>query len=248
LEKAAFHWMRRYKLGNPNDPWTQEAMKRLEKLGLLDKTKSPDTPKIEQRIEQQPPAGKIQKKIQKNKKKPAITDKKAVIDKPVVKKQKAKPHQKLKKESSWTKIGSEKNKKPDNVSKPDRNMDRELQDSLRMAEERLKKERDIKESDKRVEAPAVKSVAGGEASVAAYGKAKDHYNKGEYAKALDIIRLAKQNSGESRQLLELEDEIKFKMKEGRIEDYYKEGMIHYRQKDFAGARKEFEAILSILPE
>jgi len=38
------------------------------------------------------------------------------------------------------------------------------------------------------------------------------------------------------------------MKEERIEDYYKEGMIHYRQKDFAGARKEFEAILSILPE
>jgi tetratricopeptide (TPR) repeat protein len=248
LEKAAFHWMRRYKLGNPNDPWTQEAMKRLEKLGLLDKTKSPDTPKIEQRIEQQPPDGKIQKKIQKNKKKPAITDKKSVIDKPVAKKQKAKPHQKLKKESSWTKIGSEKNKKPDNVSKPDSNMDRELQDSLRMAEERLKKERDVKESDRKIEVPAVKSASGGEAIAVVYGKAKDHYNKGEYAKALDIIRIAKQNSGENRQLSELEDEIKFKMKEGRIEDYYKEGMIHYRQKDFAGARKEFEAILSILPE
>ena len=81
-----------------------------------------------------------------------------------------------------------------------------------------------------------------------YGKAKDYYNKGEYAKALDAIRLAKQGSGDNKQLLELEDEIKFKMKEERIEDHYKEGMIRYRQKNFAGARKEFEAILSILPE
>jgi len=82
------------------------------------------------------------------------------------------------------------------------------------------------------------------------GKAKDFYNKGEYAKALDSIRIAKQSSSDNdnKQLLELEETIKFKMKEERIEDHYKEGMIRYRQKEFAGARKEFEAILSILPE
>ena len=81
-----------------------------------------------------------------------------------------------------------------------------------------------------------------------YNKAKDYYNQGEYAKALDVIRIANQKSGGNKQLSELEEEIKFKMKEARIEDYYKEGMIHYRQRDFAGAKKEFEAMLSILPE
>lgn len=36
LEKSAFYWMRRYKLGNPGDYWTDEARKRLEKLGLVE--------------------------------------------------------------------------------------------------------------------------------------------------------------------------------------------------------------------
>lgn len=36
LEKSAFYWMRRYKLGKPGDYWTDEARKRLEKLGLVE--------------------------------------------------------------------------------------------------------------------------------------------------------------------------------------------------------------------
>ena len=36
LEKAAFHWMKRYKLGKRDDPWTEEARQRLDKLELLD--------------------------------------------------------------------------------------------------------------------------------------------------------------------------------------------------------------------
>jgi tetratricopeptide (TPR) repeat protein len=235
LEKAAFHWMRRYKLGTPDDPWTQEAIKRLEKLGLIGKKESLDASKIKQQASAED--------TQKKNKEPAVTDKKAPVNKPIIEKQKAKPSPKLKKDSSWTRVGAEKNKKPVNVSKPD-NMDRELQDSLRMAEERLKKEKDVK-INKNAEEP--KAIVRDGAS-AAYGKAKDYYNKGEYAKALDTIRLAKQSSNGNKQLLDLEDEIKFKMKEERIEDYYKEGMIRYRQKDFAGAKKEFEAILSILPE
>ena len=106
----------------------------------------------------------------------------------------------------------------------------------------MRKERDSKENSKE---PKTANNSGANAS---YGKAKDYYNKGEYAKALDVIRLAEQDSKKNKSLSELEDEIKFKMKEERIEDYCKEGMIRYRQKDSAGARKEFEAILSILPD
>jgi tetratricopeptide (TPR) repeat protein len=234
LEKAAFHWMRRYKLGKPGDPWTQEAKSRLEKLGLLEKTENANPAKIEQK----PPAVKEQQE----KEKPAKA-------KPVkVKKKAPAPKVKAKKESGWTRVGSEKKKEaakePVKVSEPGRDMDKELQESLRLAEERLKKEKSGKE-DIKEEAP--KDEASSEIN-AAYAKAKDYYAKGEYTKALDVIRLAKDAQGDNKQLLELEDDIKFKMKEKRIEDHYKEGMIHYRQKDFAGARKEFEAILSILPE
>ena len=161
---------------------------------------------------------------------------------PVEKKQKPEPKPKPKKDSGWTRIGSEKKKQPVNISKSDKNIDKELQESLKLAEERLRKEKDSKENAKE---PKAATNSGASAS---YGKARDYYNKGEYAKALDVIRLAKQDSKESKSFSELEDEIKFKMKEERIEDHYKEGMICYRQKDFAGAKKEFEAILSILPE
>jgi len=118
-----------------------------------------------------------------------------------------------------------------------------LQKSLMLAGARLKQE-----SASAAKGDAgIKSTTNSELS-SSYNRAKDCYNKGEYAKALDIIRIAKQDFADNKLLLDLEEEIKFKMKEARIEDYYKEGMIRYRQKDFAGARKEFEAILSILPE
>ncbi|MDP2911950.1 MAG: tetratricopeptide repeat protein [Candidatus Omnitrophota bacterium] len=215
LEKAAFHWMRRYKLGTPDDPWTQEAKNRLEKLGLIDKIETPaPTKPIEKKQEPKPQA----KEVKKNK------------------------EPKQKKESEWSRLGSEKKDEPVKSSKPKKTIDKELEESLRLAEERLKKER---RTNAEPTAPAVSPASSSNVS---YNKAKDYYAKGEYAKALDTIRIAKQNSGENKSLLDLEEEVKFKMKEERMEDHYKEGMIHYRQKDFAGARKEFEAILNILPE
>ncbi len=236
LEKAAFHWMRRYKLGSPDDPWTQEAKNRLVKLGLLDKAESLNPP-----IEQKAAVKEYQEEKKPVRKEPPA--KKAVRKK---EKQEGQP----KKYSEWTRIGAEKNKEPEKVSGQDKTLDAELKESLRLAEERLKKEKSGKEipavEKRKAETKAV-SAPSNEANVS-YGKAKDYYARGEYAKALDVIRIAKQNSADSKQLSELEDEIKFKMKEERIEDHYKEGMIHYRQKDFAGARKEIEAILSILPD
>ena len=226
LEKAAFNWMKRYKLGSPKDPWTKEAKSRLEKLGLLDKTKDSEI-ETEQQVT-------VEKQIEK--KKPAAQE-----PKPEVKKNNK---SKQKKESEWTKIGPE-DKKPakKKASKSKSSMDSELQKSLMLAEERLKQESaSAAKGD-----VGIKSTTSSEVS-SSYNRAKDCYNKGEYAKALDIIRIAKQDFADNKLLLALEEEIKFKMKEARIEDYYKEGMIHYRQKDFAGARKEFEAILSILPE
>jgi len=227
LEKAAFNWMKRYKLGSPKDPWTQEAKNRLEKLGLLDKTKDAK-PETEQPLS-------VEKQIEKEK--PVIEEPKAEV------KKNNKP--KEKKESEWTKVGPA-NKKPSKKksAKSKNSMDSELQKSLRLAEERLKQESALAAKGDVGAKPAAVS---GELS-SSYNRAKDCYNKGEYAKALDIIRIAKQDFADNKQLLALEEEVKFKMKEARIEDYYKEGMIHYRQKDFAGARKEFEAILSILPE
>lgn len=224
LEKAAFHWMRRYKLGSPDDPWTEEARSRLEKLGLIDKAKKA-SPRLEH-----PPEKKL---------KPAPK-------KEVKKSKELKP----KKSSDWARMDSQKKEKPV-VKEPSisrRALDKELQESLKLAEERIRKEKTGKANTlatkKQVEA---RIVSDSQANIS-YNRAKDYYNKGEYAKALDTIRLAKQNSTENKALIELEEEIKFKMKGERIEDHYKEGMIHYRQRDFTGARKEFEAILSILPE
>ena len=34
-EKAIFHWLKRYQLGEPNDPWTARAEERLVALGVL---------------------------------------------------------------------------------------------------------------------------------------------------------------------------------------------------------------------
>ena len=216
LEKAAFHWMRRYKLGTPDDPWTQEAESRLKKLGLIDKIET------------------------------------LALTESIEKKQEPKPR--LKKESEWSRLGSGKKDAPIKSSKSKKTIDKELEESLRLAEERLKKERGTNAPNRSLRSgtgqaePATPVANPVSSSNVSYNKAKDYYAKGEYAKALDIIRIAKQNSGENKSLLNLEEEIKFKMKEERIEDHYKEGMIHYRQKDFAGARKEFEAILSILPD
>lgn len=221
LEKAAFHWMRRYKLGSPEDPWTQEAKSRLEKLGLIDKATA--------------------KTMQNSEKKQASAKK--------YNEKKQKPEPVAKKSSDWARVGAKKNKKPEMVSEKDKDLDKELRESLRLAEERLKKEKSgkITTTAPLRKLPVVDTVTSSEISTS-YGKAKDYYNKGEYAKALDTIRIAKQRSPDNSQLLELEETIKFKMKEERIDDHYKEGMIRYRQKEFAGARKEFEAILSILPE
>jgi len=238
LEKAAFHWMRRYKLGNPNDPWNQEARERLEKLGLLEKTEKAVKAVSPANVEQKTTAVEEPQK----KEAPVKVKKEKVVKRPAEgpTKKKPEPKPKAKKGHGWAMIGPEKKKEPAKASESSKNIDKELQESLRLAEERLRREKGGK---KKIDA-AVNSEAN-----AAYSKAKDYYNKGEYAKALDVIRLVKQDSGQSsKPLLELEDEIKFKMKEERIEDYYKEGMIHYHQKDFAGARKEFEAMLNILPE
>ncbi|MFA5389644.1 MAG: tetratricopeptide repeat protein [Candidatus Omnitrophota bacterium] len=239
LEKAAFHWMRRYKLGKAGDPWTEEARSRLEKLGLIDKAEKP----LQEKIEKKKPIKKPAVKKEKPQAKPKIKkEKQENVKKDVVKKEK--PEAKPKKGSDWTRIGSEKTGKTAKVSKAETksSLDEELQESLRLAEERLKKEKAGK-----INTGEPQGLSGGEAN-AAYAKAKDLYGKGEYAKALDAIRLAGQDSDTNKALAELEGAIKFRMKEERIEDHYKEGMIEYRQKDFSGARKEFEAILSILPE
>ena len=241
LEKAAFHWMRRYKLGSPEDPWTQEARSRLERLGLLDKTEKPGFTK---KAEPQLPVKKYQEK------------EKPVKETAPVKKQpekKPRPEARAKNVSEWTRIGSEKKVaeglKP-SPAKSNKTLDAELQESLRLAEERLRKEKGAMQSAKttKKQAEAKAASAASSESSASYNKARDYYNKGEYTKALDTIRSAKQNYPENKQLLGLEDEIRTKMKEERIEDHHKEGMLRYRQKDFAGARKEYEAILSILPE
>lgn len=253
LEKAAFYWMKRYKLGNPNDPWNREAKNRLEKLGLIDKTEqqAPAAVKKSQKEEKpkhnavpkvkKHPDGRKPAKLKKNKEPVKDSESQRCLEK----KQKPESKPKIKKDSGWTRIGSKKNKKSASTPKANNTFNKELQESLRLAEERLRKE---KESKKNSKEEKIDVTSDSEAN-AAYNKAKDYYDKGEYAKALDAIRIVKQNSGQSsKSLSELEDEIKFKMKEERIADYYKEGTIRYRQKDFAGARKEFEAMLNILPE
>ncbi len=194
LEKAAFHWMKRYKLGSPDDPWAQEAKTRLEKLGLLNKTEE-GKPKTEQQAPLEESNGKLVKK-------------EISVRKNLEKKQESEPM--VKKNPGWTRIGSDKNKKQTKVSKieTDKNQEQtkasktnkainaELKESLRMAEERLKKEKAAKQNTAvtKKEAEVKTALALGNETSTSYNKAKDYYNKGEYAKALDIIRLAKQNS------------------------------------------------------
>ena len=230
LEKAAFHWMKRYRLGKVSDPWTKEAKQRLEKLGLLEK-------KGEEKVEVE----KYEREVIAEKAKSVIKEKKS--------KEQAR---------EWTKIGAGSKKRKDKedtikvskdttkVSKPkESNLDKKLQESLRLAEERLRREKT--EKAKLSERSRTKS----EPDVGArsyYLKAHSYYKKGEYSRALDTIRTAKKDYPEESSLLALEKSVKNKMKGERIEDYYNEGIMRYRQNDFSGARKEFEAILNILPE
>jgi len=254
LEKAAFHWMRRYKLGSFGDPWTEEAKIRLGKLGLIDKAEK-DTVSAEPMVSAKEPTAEKAKPV----------EKKDLYYRTVKKKES--PAAKAEKGNEWAKVGHDRYDKGARKVRISRAMDKELQESLRLAEERLRRERDSKGDvgikkqiepgaavDAKVNAVGIKNQPDARMTAtdsqmnAAYDRAREYYNKGEYSTALDIIRRAKQASSNNSSLVGLEDEIKFKMKEKRTEDHYKEGMIRYRKKDFAGARKEFEAILSILPE
>ncbi|MBU1006404.1 MAG: hypothetical protein KKH08_02275 [Candidatus Omnitrophica bacterium] len=259
LEKAAFHWMRRYKLGKPNDPWTYEARRRLEKLGLLDKetkqrpraikpapekraASKEEKPEGWLRLDSKKDTDSAEQKTSgyKQKKYPSVKKK----SKPI-KEKKAAPR---KSGTTRTKFGTQSSA---NVDRPAA-MDKELKESLRMAEERLKKEKrgdasqavtksDIREKTR----TRVMSSAGAKAQ---HAKAQEHFKKGEYSNALDVIRDAKRDYPGDLDLLELEQTVKNKMKEERIKDHYNEGILDYQKEDYPGARKEFEAILNIVPE
>ena len=249
LEKAAFHWMRRYKLGKSADPWTREARQRLEKLGLLEEKE--EKGQEPERYERET-APEIRTEVPAKKAKPAVK----------VEKTKKAP-------GGWARIGTgskeeeeytapKKAEKPEKVKeskRPEetkakiskvtkRDLDKKLQESLRIAEERLRKERAIESglAERRSEKKSSSGVR------SQYLKAQSYYQKGEYSRALDIIRTAKKDYPEEASLLELEQSVKDKIKEERIEDHYNEGIMRYRQNDFQSARKEFEAILNILPE
>ena len=307
LEKAAYYWMKRYKLGRPNDAWTSEARQRLEKLGLLDAKKIQE---IERSFEQQAPEEeseqqkkkddgewtriqnkseekvikkapkkkrakrpfdklkvapskieekKVVKKIKKTPAKEESKPKKKIVRKKKVRKKK-RPKGVLSKRSAskekktpgdeWTRLGGtpgEKTKRSD--------IDAELQESLRLAEERLREEKrkaPVASASKKTtdlsNANDVKKARTSSSASGSYSKAKSYLSKGEYARALDEIRLAKKDNPGDPALLGLEQEVKNKMKEERIGDHYNEGVMRYQQDDFTGARKEFEAILNILPE
>ncbi|MBU3911792.1 MAG: tetratricopeptide repeat protein [Candidatus Omnitrophica bacterium] len=231
LEKAAFHWMRRYKLGSPQDPWTQEAEQRLVKLGLLEK----------QAV---------------SKKRPAVRDRKKKTKKPVgIKKTKDASDE-------WTLLGSKDEdprktglkktteRRKQAVSSKKSSLDRELQESLRLAEERLSRERGKKTPAVVTEnkKPITKEPESGPSAKSYYVNANSYFAKGEYSRALDVIRSAKREYPDDASLLSLEESVKKKMKEERIKDLYDEGLMRYRENNFSGARKEFEAILNILPE
>lgn len=274
LEKAAFHWMRRYRLGNPNDPWTYEARQRLEKLGLIDISKKEpakikkqeevvkrvETPVVETPVKKEKPEGWFRWDKKKETKEKPISVKKP-RKKKTIKKVKSEKKTKVKPDSKWTRLGyaDKKGKGAKAVHTAPRGaaLDNELKESLKLAEERLKKEkrgkrpatgtsRKIKEPSKKKESKEKAMSSAG--AKAPYRKAQGYFQKGEYARALDTIRSAKKDYPGDLDLLELEQSIKNKMKEERIEDLYNEGIMQYRQEDYSGARKEFEAILNILPE
>ena len=177
--------------------------------------------------------------------------KKEVAGKPKpkeIKVEKQKEPEKAKKDK-WTRLGSTKEEmgksKIANKTRSS-NLEKELQESLRLAEERLKKER--QSTRKYTRNTSVKKVDASPGARRLHAKALDYYKKGEYSRALDTIRTAKNDYPDDEALLELELTIKNKMKEERIEDHYDEGLMRYDQEDYTGARKEFEAILDILPE
>lgn len=257
LEKAAFHWMKRYKLGKSADPWTREARQRLEKLGLLEgreeKRQEPEryeretAPEV--RTEAPAEKAKPEVKVEKTKKAPSgwtridtgsKEEKEYTTPKKVEKPEKVKESKRP--EKAKTEISKVTKKEVSNV--PKRDLDKKLQESLRIAEERLRKERAVESGlaehrSEKKSSPGVRSQ---------YLKAQSYYQKGEYSRALDTIRTAKKDYPEEPSLLELEQSVKDKIKEERIEDHYNEGIMRYRQNDFQSARKEFEAILNILPE
>ena len=267
LEKAAFHWMRRYKLGVPGDAWTDEARQRLEKLGLVN---AKDIPRkalpakkqgdIESSVESEKKdvenwtrlgskkKPEKKKKVARARPKPK---KKEVAEELKPKKRKVKkPKEPEKaKEDKWSRLGNtKKNESGEKIAKKTlpSNLKKEIQESLRLAEKRLKMEKSIKQgiAKKKI----MKKIDVRPGSRSSYAKAENYYKKGEYSRALDIIRTAKKNYSDDEALLELEQTIKNKMKEERIEDHYYEGLMRYDQEDYTGARKEFEAILDILPE
>lgn len=228
LEKAAFHWMRRYRLGRPGDAWTDEARQRLEKLGLI---------KGSEREIQRRPRSRRQERIRKMKpKEPTRTR-----AKPKKVKKKKRPE---KKKSEWTRLGYTPRREETKSSRAA--LDKELEESLRLAEKRLRAEKS-KTADPTRKSVTRKSKSAGKAR-SYYTKAHDYYKKGEYARALDKIRAGKKIYPDDKGLSELEQRIKNTMKEERIEDHYNEGIMRYHEDDFSGAKKEFEAILDILPE
>ena len=250
LEKAAFHWMKRYRLGEPGDMWKEEARQRLEKLGLIG-------------------SGSKDARIQPAKERKRKSDKELIVKKSEPK--------------SWTRLGSKGKKETTTKKKaPEKQqveekfqkiedarkfaLQEEIQESLRLAEERLRKERTQEESGGNLE--TIKKDVSEKVSKAKtsrsekniliskpnpktkvyYSKAYSYYKKGEYSHALDTIRIAKREYPDDLSLLELEETVKDKMKEERIEDHYNKGILLYQQNDRAGAKEEFETILDMLPE
>ncbi|MFH1854337.1 MAG: tetratricopeptide repeat protein [Candidatus Omnitrophota bacterium] len=292
LEKAAFHWMRRYKLGTPQDPWTEEAKQRLEKIGLLKKedtakaaVKQP-LPKVEQIAKEsifKKPAkaektkyasgewtliGSMREPSEKKKTgaetKQASRREKSDLDRDSLDESLRLAEERLRQEKERdvkVKLIEEKpstakrfagreidveqaasNKKSD--------LDKELRESLRLAEERLRQEKkkDVKAKPIEEKPYTVKRPESEYSAGRYYQKANNYFAKGEYSRALDTIRSAKKTYPDDKGLLSLEESVKNKMKEERIKDYYNEGLMRYRENNFSGARKEFEAILNILPE
>lgn len=372
LEKAAFYWMKRYKLGEPNDPWTYEARQRLEKLGLLEKKEKIDKkifpreiekPSRERDLKESPleikenqtkeetggwsRLGSPSKKKSLKPKKEDVQRKRKVLERPdnraekqyqkamdfyrkkdferaieelkkvreldlqnrfvkkvdyYIEKSRVEIQASLRKEEvsgrseektkGWTRLGSEsrkaktqslkikkgyleeelerslklaeemlqeeegnkgltkepKAKRRESPSIEKEDLEKVMQESLKSAEERLRDEKSKEKNPKgQLDTRKIKPTTNAGAR-AYYGKAKNYYEQGEYSRALDTIRSAKKDYPEDPSLLELEQSITNKMKEERIEDHYNEGVMRYRQEDFSGAKKEFEAILDILPE
>jgi len=272
LEKAAFHWMMRYRLGRSDDAWTDEARQRLEKLGLIDKGEDGPERKTEKRItkkeesteeqlrkqmekkwlgeerykerrlkKEQQEKGRLEQKILREEKERKRLKKPRTKAKPKKVKEKKRTE---KKKSEWTRLGYAPRREKTKTSRVA--LDKELEESLRLAEKRLRDEK-TRTTDPTKKSVTRKSKSAGKAR-SYYAKAHDYYKKGEYARALDKIRAGKREYPDDKGLLELEQSIKNTMKEERIKDHYNEGIIRYHEDDFSGARKEFEAILDILPE